>query len=324
MPIARKEIVTEGTVRIYHCISRCVRRAFLCGKDHFTGKSYEHRKALIKERLQQLVKGFAVDVFSYAIMSNHLHVVIRNRPDIAENWTDEEVAGRWLKVFPTKAKTHSPAEIQSSINQLISNKARLAEVRQRLSSVSWFMRCLNEYVARQANREDQCKGRFWEGRFHCQALLDESAVLTCMAYVDLNPVRAGIAQTPETSLFTSVHDRIVSRRFGKEDWLAPFAGGAGKYQAPALDMLLDEYLNLVDWTGRQIRADGKAAIPVDMAPILTRLSIGKDSWIATVQGYGSLFHRAVGRLDSMIRAARASGLRWFCGINSCAKAFSPA
>lgn len=324
MPIARKEIVSEGAVGVYHCISRCVRQAFLCGKDAYTGKSYEHRKAIIKERLKQLAESFAVDLFSYAVMSNHLHVVIRNRPDIAENWTDEEVAKKWLKIFPVGAESDSQIELNSKINQLISNNERIAEVRKRLSSVSWFMRCLNEYVARKANREDQCKGRFWEGRFHCQALLDEAALLTCMAYVDLNPVRAGIAQTPETSLFTSIHDRIMALRFGRENWLTPFMDEADKDQPPALDMHFDEYLNLVDWTGRQIRGDGKSAMPEDMAPIMTRLSIDKDSWTGTVQGYGSLFHRAVGKLESMARAARASGLRWFGGMKNCAQAFSPA
>lgn len=349
MPTARKEIVSEGTIGIYHCISRCVRQAFLCGLDQYSGRSYEHRKDWVKSRLIQLADGFAVDVFSYAVMSNHLHVVIRNRPDIAAKWTDEEVARKWLDLFPAGVKPDNPVDMKNEAVRLARNEARMTELRERLSSVSWFMRCLNEHIARRANREDGCKGRFWEGRFKSQALLDESAVLACMAYVDLNPIRSGIAETPETSFFTSVHDRIMSRRIGKKsalgnkaieatsrdntrgikrrspaEWLVPFADEAGIDEAPVMDMRLDEYLNLVDWTGRLIRGDGKASMSDRLAPILTRISIDADSWSDTVQGYGRLFHRAVGRLNSMVRAAQQAGLRWFGGIKNCARAFSAA
>lgn len=323
MPIARKEIVSEGSIGIYHCISRCVRQALLCGQDKNTGKSYEHRKIFIKNRLKQLSQVFAVDVFAFAVMSNHLHVVIRNRPDIVEEWTDEEVAVQWLKIFPDRAGPGNSTEIKYKINQLANNNVRITELRWRLSSISWFMRCLNEYVARRANKEDECKGRFWEGRFYCQSLLDEAAVLTCMAYVDLNPIRAGISQTPETSLFTSVHDRIKSRAFSRDNWLTPFTDEAGNGRSCVLDMHLGDYLNLVDWTARQIRGDGKKGLPDDMAPILTRLNIEADSWVDTVQGYGGLFLRVVGRIDSMVRAAHASGLNWFGGMRRCAKAFLP-
>jgi hypothetical protein len=145
-------------------------------------------------------------------MSNHLHVVLRVRPDLVQAWTDLEVALRWRQLYPPRDEaTGRPTEPQEhDLNMITSDPARVAELRGRLASLSWFMRCLNEPIARAANREDRCCGRFWEGRFKSQALLDEAAILACSIYVDLNPIRAGAADTPEESEFTSAFDRIRS------------------------------------------------------------------------------------------------------------------
>ena len=214
MTVARSEVVIDGVEMGYHVVSRCVRRAFLCGMDHYSWKSYEHRKEWVRSRLVELAAGFAIEVCAYAVMSNHVHLILRTRPDWPGEWTNEEMARRWLSIFPKRRdfdrspKTPSKQEIAVLAN----NSDQMKEIQARLSSVSWFMRCFNEYIARRANWEDQCKGRFWEGRFKCQVLLDEAAYLAAMAYVDLNPIRAGIAQTPEESEYTSVNDRIVARQ----------------------------------------------------------------------------------------------------------------
>src|SRR3989339_538163 len=214
MTTARSDVVVEGVEAGYHCISRCVRRAFLCGTDAYTRKNFDHRKEWIIRRIRELSAGYAVEVAGYAIMSNHLHLVLRTRPDLVESWSDKEVAARWLRLFsrsgPTPDKDSPSAD--GEIKVLTGNAERMAELRSRLCSVSWFMRSLNEHVARLANREDGCKGRFWEGRFKCQILLDEAAVLACLAYVDLNPIRAGLADRPEESDFTSAKERIEKRR----------------------------------------------------------------------------------------------------------------
>jgi REP element-mobilizing transposase RayT len=201
MTRARKHQVCVESTPYYHCISRCVRRAFLCGEDRFTGKSFDHRKEWLVERMRALSAVFAVDICAYAVMSNHFHLVVRVAPERVESWDDEELLERLALVFGPTARLIRTLSARA-------RKQALAPWRARLADLSWFMRCLNESIARRANREDGCTGRFWEGRFKSQALLDEGALITCMSYVDLNPVRAGLAKTLEEADFTSIRERL--------------------------------------------------------------------------------------------------------------------
>jgi REP element-mobilizing transposase RayT len=208
--LPRSRYVQQGQEGVYHCYSRCVRRAFLHGFDTLTGRDFSHRKAWLLDRLRHLAAIFAIEVCAYAVMGNHYHVILRLRPDIVASWTDLEVARRWLELFPRHHRmpgTMSPP-VEMQISALADCPQRIAELRQRLCSLSWFMGRLNEFIARSANREDRVKGRFWEARFKCQALLDEAAIAACMVYVDLNPIRARRAATPEESDFTSIQQRI--------------------------------------------------------------------------------------------------------------------
>ena len=186
----------------------------MCGDDPLSGKNYDHRKEWIRRRLEFLAANFAVDILGYAALSNHMHVVLRNRPDLAAQWSDEEVARRWWNLFPArKDEEGRPARPEPhELAMLQADEDALAEKRRRLSSISWLMRCLAEPIARRANRQDRCTGRFWDGRYKCQRLLDEAALLACSVYVDLNPIRAGAAATPETSRFTSAYDRIHAKQ----------------------------------------------------------------------------------------------------------------
>ncbi|MFM7180146.1 MAG: hypothetical protein ACKO2G_01580 [Verrucomicrobiales bacterium] len=147
-------------------------------------------------------------MLAYAVMSNHSHFVLWVRPSVAAEWSAEEVARRWLSVFGKRVDGPTDQDIV----QAVANTERIELWRRRLGDVSWFMRCLNEWLARKANAEDECTGRFWEGRFTSQLLEDEGAVLACMAYVDLNPVRARMATSLEESRLTSVHDRVCAKR----------------------------------------------------------------------------------------------------------------
>lgn len=291
MTIARSQQVSLDHTPYYHCTSRCVRRAFLCGKDRYSGKDFEHRRRWLENRLKFLAQVFAVDLLAYAIMSNHYHVVIRINLAKATAWSDDEVIERWGQIY--------------SVPDGVVPAQRIGTWRARLADLSWYMRCINEKLARCANREDSCKGRFWEGRFKSQALLDESALLRCMAYVDLNPIRAKIAATPESSDYTSIKSRIE----GNFEHLLPFNTGVGERRT-SIPLSCEEYLLLVKWTGRVLRSNKRGAISENHPPILQRLGWDPDDWVKEMQHFGRWYYRAVGSLQALNRYCEHLGQNW--------------
>jgi putative transposase len=358
MATARHLLVDPAVGGVFHCVSRCVRRAFLCGQDSYSGRDFEHRRSWVRDRLREMVEVFAVDIYAYAVMANHLHVILGTDPERVTTWSDAEVARRWLQIFPGPGGKRGQPPEASALQALCQNGDRLAACRERLADVSWFMRCLNEPIARRANREDECTGRFWEGRFKCQRLDDAGAVMACMAYVDLNPIRAGIAVTPESSAFTSVEDRAAARRSrsqlaaapaaatpeqealvaqarieaARDHWLVPFADPERtKPGDTALDPLplhqtphqrslawlaeirLESYLELLDWTGRELRAEKRGHISPHLRPVLQRLDLDVEAWVENIERYGSLFHRLTGKLHRLKAWARTAGLAWLHG-----------
>ena len=203
MTLPRKQIVSVEDTPYYHIVSRCVRRSYLCGIDAHSGKNYEHRRQWIENRIRILSSLFAIDICSYAVMSNHIHLVVKLMPQEAKCWTDNEVLERWTHLYTGphavqqwRANTlDSPADYETL-------KRLIERYRNRSRDLGWFMKCLNEPMARQTNKEDGCIGHFLESRFKSQVLLSEEALLSCMAYVDLNPVRANMCNTPEASQIT--------------------------------------------------------------------------------------------------------------------------
>lgn len=294
MTVPRSQQISLDHTPYYHCTSRCVRRAFLCGRDHYSGNDYAHRRQWLEDRLVFLSGVFAIDLLAYAIMSNHYHVVVKLNADKAAAWSDDEVQERWSNLYARATETSTDLPISTW--------------RKRLLSLSWFMRCINEPLARYANREDGCKGRFWEGRFKSQALLDETALLRCMCYVDLNPIRAGIAKTPESSHHTSIKARIDGRH---EHLLAVDVGQ--DQEGTSVPINWRDYLELVDWTGRAIQPGKRGVIAADLPPILFRFGLEPDYWVREMQHYGRWYYRAVGSAQALQRYCDHLGQKWLKG-----------
>jgi len=319
MAIPRVEIVDRETPGFYHCTNRCVRRAFLCGEDELTGQSFDHRKAWLEKRMLALCDIFSIEIYAYAVMSNHYHIVLYLDPKAPERWTDEQVAERWLQVFPIRLDKPENAHLRAMKKRAImDNSELLQEYRKRLGDLSWFMRRLNEPLAKMSNQEDYCTGRFWEGRYTSQALLDEAAVLSCMTYVDLNPVRAKITEKLEESNHTSIKKRLdnLQAKTNHQSLDQAIEAMAGCVRERKLSITLREYTELTEWAGRSIIHPDKASIPRHLAPILDRLNLQSNHWLKLVENYGRHYNRVVGPIELIRQKAKQLNKRCLQGISS--------
>jgi REP element-mobilizing transposase RayT len=355
-------------------MNRVVRRCYLLGNDPVSGKNYDHRKVMIENQLQRLAGAFGIDLLGFAIMSNHFHLILRSRPDVVSTWDATEVARRWLLICPVrKNSVGDPAEPNEfELNSIRNDRRKLETIRLRLSDLGWWMRVLCQYIAVRANREDHELGKFWQSRFRAVRLLDEAALLACAAYVDLNPIRAAMAETLEQSDYTSVQRRIqsmspindnptsattaisqpkkeisdnparavISAVIGCEaapEGVSPIAMQsqvtADRFLSPIalipaddqrlgpqassnrfrcsdkgfLPVSQGDYLELLDWTARQVAPGKRGTTPPSTPPLFQRLS-GKlptaTAWVELVQDFGKLFAVVAGHPQT-IRATRS-------------------
>jgi putative transposase len=319
MATPRSDVFLKDRAAWYHCTSRCVRRGFHMGQDRATGRDFSHRKQWLEARLRQLSQVFAVDHAAYAVMDNHVHVVLRADPPRALTWSAEEVARRWLGVFPSSwidADLRVPSN--EAVMKLAADPVAIEKYRKRLGDLSWLMGRFKEWVARRANLEEQCKGRFWEQRYQCQRIADAGGLLACMIYVDLNPVRAHMVDRPEDSVHTSVRQRIELREKPPAlslaeglGWLTPieqiFTGES--HDMPRLT--LDDYLELLDAIGRRVgRARGRGTIPDRLLPILERLQLDEPRLADSILNFGRSYYYLIGSPDTLKRESQARGRPW--------------
>ncbi len=319
----RKNQISLSDTPYYHVVSRCVRRSYLCGVDPLTQHSYEHRRQWIEDRIRLLSSVFAVEICAYAVMSNHFHLVVKLVPNETNTWDRRAVITRWLRIFK------GPLLIQQFINgkhlcrlQLETVDDIVAVWKKRLSDLSWFMKCLNEPIARRANKEDECTGHFWESRFRCQPLLTDQALLCCMAYVDLNPIRAGISNSLEDSDYTSIKERISpdyqsdqlkilqvdSEKLisaTKSDNpipirpLASFADTKVSIADSKIPMQFDDYVELLNSTRYALIGDLQGDMVQRTTEILKNMGFNGAEWIGVSQQFESQYQKKFSKRSLM-------------------------
>ena len=330
----RGDKIDPRTVQIIHAVSRTTRACWLLGDDPVSGKNYDHRKGWIEDLLVRFAAQFAIDLLAYSILSNHHHQMLRSRPDVVKTWDDTEVARRWLMICPErKDKNKNPLPPTEAELDCIRNcPVKCQEIRLRLSDVSWWMRLMNQRIAQRANQEDGARGRFFEDRFKGIPVIDEQTVLACAAYVDLNWIRACMAETLEMSNYTSAQRRIealnsktqpaktrstksasIRRARLGDSFLSPVdlcesselpgpkpsSNGARCSDKGFLSMGADEYMELLDWSARRLAVGKPGRTPQDLPPILTRLGLSPTVWLELVANFDNLFTTMVGLPDSI-------------------------
>ncbi|OED35140.1 hypothetical protein AB833_31365 [Chromatiales bacterium (ex Bugula neritina AB1)] len=326
----RKQQISLDTTPFYHCITRCVRHSFLCGFDKLSGRSFEHRRQQIQDDMLRLASVFYIDIAAFCVMSNHYHLVLHARRDDSIADTPRSIVYRAHQIIAGTEVTRKFLK-----NELIEPweheqlNVFVDTWRTRLFNISWFMKFLNEGIARRANKEDDCTGHFWEARYKSQTLLDEKAVLSCTAYVDLNPIRAAMAPTPEQSDHTSIQLRIeywknkaagTGTTDDSEDYqpksLMPFAGKPRQSMPPGLEFNLIDYIELIDWTGRIIRADKRGSIPDDLPPIIQRIDISPEHWLELATHFEDRFKGMAGSIQSLKTMCANFGLKRMANLAS--------
>ncbi len=340
MVIARSKIVKADVPGCYHVTSRCVRQEFLL--------DYEGQisaKRLFISSLKKQSQLMAVEVLAYAVMSNHVHLVVRIRPDVAQTWSAAEVVDRWVELVPPRLEDHvTPVELDEGRRLCLAADASwVVERRARLCSLSWFMRLIKHRFAIWANKEQGKTGHFWDARFYSSALVDQAAILACMVYVELNPVRARMVKEPSQSIDTSFSQRLngensawvlsldqcgvyeyelVQAREGPfldEGYDVESMGESGldseiqwRYVSPVITD--GEYCALVQRTAQGV--NGRLQQEFAHDPLLDRMQLRSEQWLATMRSGKQMLGTVVGRSSTRLHEAAVRGMRWLRNTSS--------
>jgi REP element-mobilizing transposase RayT len=266
--------------------------------------------------MQETLAGlFAIDIVGNATMDNHIHCLLRNRPDVVDRWSDTEVVIRWLQITKLKISGDILPAIPKEVRieeELAKGAEHLLRLRNRLSDISWFMAALSENISRRINAEENRTGTCWQGRFKSKVTCDENTALLMLMYIELNPIRARIAELLEDSDQSSAGLRLralIAKKngqpFASNDyraalWLSEleldqsksvddpsfFQSTTGKRASDkgVLGFSQELYFQMLDWAAREVRADKRGSTPEHIQPILERLGWTDDQVIELLRG----------------------------------------
>lgn len=310
MTTARSSQICLEATPWYHCTTRCVRRAFLCGLDALTNRNFDHRKQWIEDRLLKVSSVFCIHIGAYAVMDNHYHVALKVDTQWAKSLPDLDVISRWNQLYKVgdAAKKKLNGETLSDDEQILLTQ-QIAKWRKELCSISRFMAEINQYIARRANKEDDVKGRFWEARFHSQAILDDDALLRTLIYIDLNPFRAGMVQEACAADQTSIKKRLD----GEGSTLVPFRDTSHTQKLPfqndtSLPATQEEYIALLEWTALSLKdtSIGKPESPL----CFTKLGYSENQWLRSQKAKTHWHQKALGSVSSVKKFCSLLDRKW--------------
>jgi len=319
----RSWVAPDGTRGTFHVISRCTRRQWLLHGDH------AHRKAWICALMAELLEVFQVDLHAWAVMANHVHFVLRPRPDRVATLNAEHLTRLGMQAMPVR--TGIANEVLPATDEVVSRYSRntpwVEEYRKRLGSISWLMKLFKQRISYRANTEDHCKGHFWESRFLSVPLLEMGAVVACMAYVDANPFRAGVGERPEQAEWTSLWARTQAEHLSThrsanhgDPWQDPLLAQAvlARHLTPLAQIRpVDPYtgeiprceLDLPAYCGLVYHACGLDRQEATDAQI-RHWGIDPDTWQTVMVNPGRFQSAAVGGAVARKAYAEACGRKW--------------
>lgn len=330
----RTEIANPLYSNTFHITNRCVRKEFLLGDDKSMRGKVRKRRQVVLRRVEALAAAYSIDVLRVSFMENHVHLELRNRPDLVELMSDVEVARRYLMIYPgycqataDARKTNPDKPTEEDVQKLAADKKKIKEYRSVLSSISRFMQSLNFYTSKYFNLVDDISGAFWESRYKLKLLLDDLSILLCALYIDLNPIRAGMHFQIEDSEFTSAFYQLCADVILSGDpefdpsklpnaFLTPVTispNEADRMRSSLsnrssdfgfTEMTSKEYLMVLDLMGRIITKKGTGGIPDSVPPIFERLNLNWDSVVQLVNAYEELFCFFVGTRESLDAKAK--------------------